>query len=267
MTFTRNAQSSKNALKNKSTTQDSARTTGNDEQTSLSDIIATLEQLTKTVNSLKTKTTFEDTVKEILLTLTNQVKFLTNRNNNVSDNIDKVESDIARCDQYSRRNTVVVTGLDFKSNESHDELTENVASEISKCGIHVAKHDFSACHRNSNRPISVTNDKTGKTTNIPPSVTVRFYDSYKKDTILHKYRNYEHNKPKKVRVYQSLNNYYTNLKKKITSFCLDNEIEIRWIHWRSQSSGFCVKVSDKDESRVISKIFSMGDFTQQVMAE
>ena len=76
----------------------------------------------------------------------------------------------------------------------------------------------SACHRNSNRPKSVTNDLTGKTTNIPPSVTVRFYDSYKKDTILHKYRNYEHNKPKKVRVYQSLNNYYTNLKKKITSF-------------------------------------------------
>ena len=71
MTFTRNAQSSKNALKNKSTAQDSARTTGNDEQTSLSDISATLEQLTNTVNSLKTKTTFEDTVKEILLTLTN----------------------------------------------------------------------------------------------------------------------------------------------------------------------------------------------------
>ena len=147
MRFTRNAQSSKNALKNKPTTHDSARTTGNDEQTSLSDINATLEQLTKTVNSLKTKTTFEDTVKEILLTLTNQVKFLTNRNNNVSDNIDKVESDIARCDQYSRRNTVVITGLDFKSNESHDELTENMTIEISKCGIHVAKHDFSACHR------------------------------------------------------------------------------------------------------------------------
>ena len=49
MTFTRNAQSSKSALKNKLTTQDSARTTGNDEQTSLSDINATLEQLTKTV--------------------------------------------------------------------------------------------------------------------------------------------------------------------------------------------------------------------------
>ena len=265
--MTRNSQSSKSALKNKSTTLDSARTAGNDEQTSLSDINTTLERLSKTVSSLKTKSTFEDTVKEILLTLTNQVKFLTNRNYNVSDNIDKVESDIARCDQYSRRNTVVVTGLDFKSNESHDELTENVASEISKCGVHIAKHEFSACHRNSNRPKSVTNDKTGKTIDIPPSVTVRFYDSYKKDTILHKYRNYEHNKLKKVRVYQFLNNYYTNLKKKITSFCLENEIEIRWIHWRFQSSGFCVKLSDKDESRVISKIFSMGDFTRQVMAE
>ena len=171
MTFTRNAQSSKSVLKNKSTTHDSVSTTSNDEQVSLSDINTTLEQLNNTVNSLKTKSTFEDTVKEILLTLTNQVKFLTNRNNNVSDNIDKVESDIARCDQYSRRNTVV-TGLDFKSNESHDELTGNVASEISKCGIHVAKRDFSACHRNSNRPKSVTNDKTGKTTNILPSVTV-----------------------------------------------------------------------------------------------
>ena len=65
MTFTRNSQSSKSALKNKPTTHDSTRTTGNDEQTSLSDINTTLEQLSRTVSSLKTKSTFEDTVKEI----------------------------------------------------------------------------------------------------------------------------------------------------------------------------------------------------------
>ena len=86
------------SIENKSTTHESTRTTDNDEQTSLSNINTTLEQLSKTVGNLKTKATFEDTVKEILLTLTNQVKFLTNRNNNVSDNVDKVESDITRCD-------------------------------------------------------------------------------------------------------------------------------------------------------------------------
>ena len=94
-----------------------------------------------------------------------------------------------------------LTGVDFKNSESHDELSENVASEISKFDLHVVKND---CHRNSNKHKSATN--SGKTVSIPPSVTVRFYNSHKKDTVPHKYINYENKKPKKVRVYQPKNN-------------------------------------------------------------
>ena len=266
MPFTRNANNnSKNSYGNKpSSLHDNTHKTDIDEQMTLYDINITLDKLSTTLNSLKTKSTFEETIKVALQTMTNQVKFLSSRNNNVADNIDKMESGLAHCDQYSRRNTVIVTGLNFKSSESHDELTENVASEMSKCGLHVVKHDFSACHKNSNKHKSVTNSSTGKTISLPPSVTVRFYDSHKKDTVLHKYRNYENNRPKKVRVYQSLNNYYINLKKNISNFCSDNEIDIKWIHLRSQSSGFCIKVSENDDFRVMSKVFSMGDFTRNL---
>ena len=156
MPFTRNANNnSKNSYGNKPssssfTSHDNTHKTDTDKQMTLSDINITLDKLSTTLNSLKTKSTFEEAIKVVLQTLNNQVKFLSSRNNNVVDNIDKMESDLAHCDQYSRRNTVVVTGLDFKSSESHDELTENVASEMSKCGLHVVKYDFSACHRNSN---------------------------------------------------------------------------------------------------------------------
>ena len=270
MPFTRNANNnSKNSYRNKPsnysfTSHDNTHKADTDEQMTLSDINITLDKLSTTLNSLKTKSTFEETIKVALQTLTNQVKFLSSRNNNVADNIYKMESGLAHCDQYSRRNTVVVTGLDCKSSEAHDELTENVASEMSKCGLHVVKHDISACHKNSSKHKSVTNSTTGRTISIPPSVTVRFYDSHKKDTVLHKYRNYENNRSKKVRVYQSLNNYYINLKKNISNFCSDNEIDIKWIHWRSQSSGFSIKVSENDDFRVISKVFSMGDFTRHL---
>ena len=48
--------------------------------------------------------------------------------------------------------TVLVTGLDYqKETETYQNLSENVAIELSKSGVKVSNSDFAACHRNGNK--------------------------------------------------------------------------------------------------------------------
>ena len=96
--------------------------------------------------------------------------------------MDTVETDIAKTDQYARRNTVMVTGIDYKrETETFNELNETVATELSKSGVAVSASDFAACHRNGNKIKNIT--RNGKTVKTPPSVTVRFYNCHKKDVL------------------------------------------------------------------------------------
>ena len=84
-----------------------------------------------------------------------------------------------------------------------------------KSGVQGSSSDFSACHRNGKKHKHIT--RNGKTTKVPPSITVRFYSSYKKDNLLFRYKNYENNKPKKVKIVQSLNYHYHQLKGSISN--------------------------------------------------
>ena len=68
-------------------------------------------------------------------------------------------------------------------------------------------------------------------------------------------------KPKKVKIVQSLNNHYHQLKGSISNFCSENDIGVKWIHWRSSSAGLCIKL---DDDRIVSKIHSMTDFNNQI---
>ena len=111
----------------------------------------------------------------------------------------------------------MVTGIDYKrETETFNQLSETVATELSKSGVAVSTADFAACHRNGNRIRNITrNGKTVKT------VTVRFYNCHKKDNVLNSYKNHENGKHKKVKVVQSLNTYYQNLKTNVSNFCRD----------------------------------------------
>ena len=61
----------------------------------------------------------------------------------MSNSVDAVEVNAAKTDQYSRRDTVVVTGLDYNpETETHSELTGAVAGEMSKSGVQVNASDF-----------------------------------------------------------------------------------------------------------------------------
>ena len=67
----------------------------------------------------------------------------------MSNSVDNVEVDLAKTDQFSRRNTLVVTGLEYKKKtETFDTLSSTVADELTTSGIKVNSNDFSACHRN-----------------------------------------------------------------------------------------------------------------------
>ena len=181
------------------------------------------------VESLKTKSSFEATIKSTIQVLIKHMQVISANCSVVSSYVDTVETVFARTDQYARRNTVMVTGIDYKrETETFNELTETVATELSKSGVSVPTSDFAACHRNGNRIKNVTrNDKTVKT---PPSVAVRFYNCHKKDNVLNNYKNHENGKQKKIKVVQSLKTHYQNLKTNVSNFCRDNNMKVKWIH-------------------------------------
>ena len=149
-----------------------------------------LNDVLSMVESLKTKSSFEATIKSTIQVLIKHMQVLSTNCSVVSSTVDTVETDIAKTDQYARRNTVMVTGIDYKrETETFNELSETVATELSKSGVPVSSSDFAACHRNGNRIRNVT--RNGKTVKTPPSVTVRFYNYHKKDNVLNKYKNHE----------------------------------------------------------------------------
>ena len=150
-------------------------------------ITHSLSELSHMIESLQPSSKFENSCKSILQILNKHVLLLSTSCGAMAGSVDAVETNIAKTDQYSRRDTVVVTGVDYKpETETYNSLSDTVAEEMRKSGVQVSSSDFSACHRN------------GKTTKVPPapSITVRFYSSYKKDNLLFRYKNYENNKPK-----------------------------------------------------------------------
>ena len=173
--------------------------------------------------------------------------------------VDTVESNLAKTDQYSRRSTVLVTGLDYhKESETYQNLSENVASKLSKSGVKLSNSDFAACHRNRNKIKTVK--RSGQEIKTPPSITVKFVDANKKDCVLKGYKNFEGGKPKKVKFVQSLNNYYQDLKYNISNLCRENGDKVLWIHWRSSSPGLCIKL---EGGRYFAKVHSMRDLTNR----
>ena len=129
----------------------------------------------------------------------------------MAGSVDMVETNIAKTNHYSHCDTVVVTSVDYKpETEMYNSLSDTIVEEMRKSRVQVSSSNFLACHSNGKKHKQIT--RNGKTTKFPPSITVHFYSSYKKDNLLFRYKNYENNKPKKVKIMQSLNNHYYQLK-------------------------------------------------------
>ena len=84
--------------------------------------------------------------------------------------------------------------MDYKKeSETYNSLSTNVASELSKSGVKVSNSDFAACHRNGNKIKTVK--RSGREVVTPPSITVKFVNANKKDSVLKGYKNFEGGKP------------------------------------------------------------------------
>ena len=177
---------------------------------------------------------------------------------------------VAKTEQYSRRDTVVVTGVKFNTEEKPLELQQKIASELSKCGVPIDHKDFSAVHRNSrtSKTITVKKDNKDRTITVPPSVTVRFMNSNKKDNLIRTYRNYEFRNEqrihKPVKVFQSMTPYYSDLKRDISLYLKDEGFTVRWIHWRSPTMGMAIKFSKENEPLFIKNVHCIDDMIKRL---
>ena len=249
-------------VKGKMPKTDIAETSSSTEIESIDDfksVNESIKEISSMIDNLKPKGTFETQVKLVLQALSKHVEVLSTNCSAMSTCVDTVEANLAKTDQYSRRSTVLVTGMDYKKeSETYDSLSTNVASELSKSGVKVSNSDFAACHRNGKKIKTVK--RSGREVVTPTSITVKFVNANKKDSVLKGYKNFEGGKPKKVKVVQSLNNYYQELKYNISNLCRENGVKVLWIHWRSSSSGLCIKLED---DRYFAKVHSMRDFTNR----
>ena len=181
---------------------------------------------------------------------------------NLTKSLQETQLMAANAEQYSRRDTVTVAGIPLKTPVNDEDIGAIAATELSRSGISVSKEDFTAVHRNSaeNKEIQ----KGQKTITVPPSVTVKFKNINQKDKVLRAYKNYDkaNNKPRPVRVYQSLSPYYTNLKKEINTVCNAKKLSISWIHYRSPTCGLAIKM--KDSNTVHTKIHCIEHFREKL---
>ena len=79
----------------------------------------------------------------------------------------------------------------FHLNQS--TLQNHVCQLLSELGVTVKAVDLSHCHRNSKKPHKVTTND-GKSKTLPPSITVSFVKSSKKDSVIKSYQGLDANK-------------------------------------------------------------------------
>ena len=160
-----------------------------------------------------------------------------------------VELTVHKAEQYTRRDTVTVVGVNMPESETQSSLSTVVAKTMCDSGETVSPEDFSACHRNSTQ----TRVVRGKT--LPPSITVRFKTVSKKDSVLRSYKNFDQAKarPRPVKLYQSLTPHYSNLRNGIVNCLTPGEKrkeygislsgqKIKWCTYQSPTAGLVYKL-------------------------
>lgn len=228
----------------------------------LSDLTATLDNLQNMCSELKADTAFEKGMQKLVSLLISQMKEIKvdqvnkhdeglYRHSQLTRTVDDMAMSVVKSEQYTRRDVLTVVGLPKSDGpETETELTTKVVEILSQSGEEVKPTDLSACHRNArnNRVIR------GKT--IPPSVTVKFDKINKKDKVLRQYKNFdsENRKARDVRVYQSLSEHYTSVRKSILDFFNSDKnskdygriynpgLKVKWVTYQSPTAGFAIKL-------------------------
>ena len=227
-------------------------------------VAAALDSLLPIIQGATPTTPFETSIQNVVQVLIGQMKAINqkvDRNRTVTcgslrqmdNSMVDVTRGLVKTEQYNRRDTITVTGLQKESTETEDALAKKVAGALSVSGEDVAAKDFTAVHRNGQKPRKIAGKE------IPPSVTVKFHNISKKDRVLRNYKNYDHSnsKPRTVKCFQSLSPHYSALRQSIMKFFADDNNEhnhgkrIKWCTYQSPTAGLVVKLQSDEYMRDI----------------
>ena len=233
--------------------------------TKIEDVTATLDGILPMIDSMKPSDPFQISVCNVLRLLVGQMKEIKlgqvklqdstiSSLGVVDDNLVDLTRTAVKGEQYHRRDTLTVTGVPKRNEETVAELGKKVAESLSLSGETVTPDDFSVIHRNGNR---TKKNHQGK--DIPPSVTVRFSKIGKKDKVLRGYKNYDVNTKtsKSVKVFQSLSPHYSGLRQYIVNFFGTDNVDanlgkqLKWCTYQSPSAGLAVKLKSDEFMRDI----------------
>ena len=232
----------------------------------VSSAAATLESVLPMIDTAKPTTDFQITISNVLRILVGQMKEMKLEQHLlrqsihqdfqcVANNFKQMDCDmldmtrqVVKTEQYNRRDMITVVGLEKPAEETEQQLAAKVAEHLSSCGESVSPTDFTAIHRNGTESRQIR----GKT--FPPTITAKFKTISKKDAVLRKYRNFDSskNKPRSVKIYQSLSHHYSELRRSITKFFDDENSsenrgkKLKWATYQSPSAGLAVKLKSDE---------------------
>ena len=106
-----------------------------------------------------------------------EIKKLKEENVKIRGDINLINEKYDRLDQYSRKNVMIVTGVEYQEDERQHKLEETIIGMINKISnMNYTLNDFIAIHRNGNKHKGTR----------PPSVTVKFIRYFDKDRLFTK---------------------------------------------------------------------------------
>ena len=102
-----------------------------------------LDEVSGLIENISPKTVLEKTITNIVGILSKHVQLLAKSCSAMSSIVDTIEVDTAKTDQYSRRNNLVLTGIEYKKEtETYQNFCNTVAEELSTSGVKVYNNDF-----------------------------------------------------------------------------------------------------------------------------
>jgi len=107
--------------------------------------------------------------------------------------IAKLESRVVDLEQYSRRNTMILTGLPVEAGEVLETRIVDVLNELEVLPTELTTGDICNVHRNRARSDSK-----------PPSITVQFVRGLDKDRLFYNKKNFRLNSNKKLNIFHAM---------------------------------------------------------------
>ena len=152
--------------------------------------------------------------------------------------INALSSRVLTLEQYSRRSTMVVTGVPFTKDENLEEIVCSIINDTSILDHTMDFSFISHVHRNKQKEQKENDPRPPP----PPSITLQLVRAADVDQLFYEKKKFrEVHGAKKVNIFRSLSNLCKDEKTKMES-CK----EVSWVDFRGHSRFFVVKMENGD---------------------